>query len=1734
MDKDLHIGSKRKLNVITRSTDQGQEYYVVKYGKDSLNVKLYDFQKKLRTPKTLDCVCYKRDRYGRPVFKQDMNTVLYQLYEDDCEYTFSVSGVKTDANSNQQYLELFDEYGFIHKLYNLNYDGIFGKYTNIDCIVTSIKDGELHLENKLLQSFTTPSLATDIELDLFEQLHNKRLNASETLLDPDFINIWRSVIDKYPDSAHFIYEFLQNADDANATHVEIILNNDHLVFKHNGTEHFSVSNPYLDVKPYGHINAITAVGRSQKLDNKIGKFGVGFKSVFTYTDTPEIYDDKFRFRIENYIIPVLIEKDHYLRKSGETLFYVPFKAPNKAFTEIKSKLENLDNPILFLRNLKRINWSICNDSSTTKTYTKKISESFKENNIECQHIFLNNNGVKRELWLFNKSVHINNNGNHLISVGYYITDKGEIDTAIKPHVYCFFPTKEKYDMCIITHAPFELVDSRQNVKENNEVNLFLTKELASLAANTLPLLRDIGLRQNNYLLNDNLLTIIPVEDVDSYYYGPEHIISSSYFYHSYINVIKSGKYFLSRDKQYVGIEGSFLCNPINLASFITDEQLNCLLPMYKGNCHFVFPSINTRMREWYYLVNDIGLRTFTPEKLAECIISQPLFMKSQEDSWLHKLYAFLRRDAISTWKNSNKQEDLVFRYCPILRLNNGDFECAYINDALNVFYSSINAVNTLDDINIIDSKLLENETTRLFFDELGLKEIDKSDYIKKILVKYEEEDSISKIELLSDLKYIYEYSLSCTTNERSILIDTLEDRYKVLYETADSVEYDTVNNVYGLSFKDTYFKGFESIKFIDVKSYEPILKEYGEDNIFSFLHEIGLKEHPIIETIQREEYSQYFLYTDMGLTPSQIKSIYYPNKRPLKVKVNDYNLLGLKNALKNNLSKELSLQIWSWLCSEYSLNYYKYLYCYYIYNTSSDAGYSAESSLHVLLSENIWIYDDNGFIHSPKSITWRRMEKAGYKYNSELLNYLEIKRGGIDDFAGVTSEQKNIYSIGEEFSDTTPEERAKMKRFLASERAKNNEVPHKKTNAGTDNIYERVELDDNDASEMFSSANHNEYKPSKNRAVVDKSKRVEEIEQYLEIEKEKVLRREHLKDEVDTCERYSYGWFIKLLQLEYNYSFEEDNTTSNKAIHISFSCVSKEVGSERIYVLKNPSRLIPIGIEEVGGLEVHFMFSNQDDKVFSFEVASVRDYTLRVKAAKQYADTLNSIDWNKCTCAYININNPVELMSKLINAFSQLGFENDYNLKNNLGDNFSFVFGPPGTGKTTYLANEIVNIIDKEDNPRILVLAPTNKACDVITKKIAEIADNYSWLGRFIATSDEDIENSGLVVDASSELYKERCCIVSTIARLPYDGFYDSDDLGALRDIEWDYVIIDEASMIPLAQIVYALYKFNNSKIIIAGDPLQIAPIVREERWKGENIYTMVNLLRFDNPITEPRQFKITNLSTQYRSIPSIGQLFSEYAYDGKLAHHRKEDSSLKLNIDQLELKPINFITFRVDKTDGVFAPKKLSGSNVHIYSVLLIVEYTKYFAEQYIKTNVGQKQLRIGIICPYAAQAQMIDTLLLQSSIDVNKVSISVGTIHGFQGDECDVIFAVFNPPVGLKGAADKVFLNNKNIINVAISRAKDYLFIFMPHKSTDGFENLREIIKMGRIALKNPDTVSLKYTSDALEDILFGKKFYIENNTFVTTHQMTNVYTEPEKLYEVRIDEQSVDVQINTELAE
>lgn len=224
----------------------------------------------------------------------------------------------------------------------------------------------------------------------FEKLHNEQVKSAQEFMKPRHRGFWTSVIEKYPESAHFIYELLQNADDAKATIVDIRLEKDGLLFKHNGTTHFTVSSYDTEERDrkegaLGHVNSITAIGFSTKdnkgEENKIGKFGVGFKAVFQYTNTPEIYDDNVCFRIVDYIVPERIDGDHLWREPGETLFYLPFNrekpTPEQAFRRIDERLKTLDNPILFLNNLEEIRWA--SDRGTTQgMYRKEVVETKKK------------------------------------------------------------------------------------------------------------------------------------------------------------------------------------------------------------------------------------------------------------------------------------------------------------------------------------------------------------------------------------------------------------------------------------------------------------------------------------------------------------------------------------------------------------------------------------------------------------------------------------------------------------------------------------------------------------------------------------------------------------------------------------------------------------------------------------------------------------------------------------------------------------------------------------------------------------------------------------------------------------------------------------------------------------------------------------------------------------------------------------------------------------------------------------------------------------------------------------------------------------------------------------------------------------------------------------------------------------------------------------------------------------
>ena len=100
-------------------------------------------------------------------------------------------------------------------------------------------------------------------------------------------NVGRHLAGLYADRSHFMLELLQNAEDAlgkrgrewqGARAVSFRLTKDELLFKHSGR-------PFDEAD----VRGICEIGESDKAedDTAIGRFGIGFKSVYNVTDRPE-------------------------------------------------------------------------------------------------------------------------------------------------------------------------------------------------------------------------------------------------------------------------------------------------------------------------------------------------------------------------------------------------------------------------------------------------------------------------------------------------------------------------------------------------------------------------------------------------------------------------------------------------------------------------------------------------------------------------------------------------------------------------------------------------------------------------------------------------------------------------------------------------------------------------------------------------------------------------------------------------------------------------------------------------------------------------------------------------------------------------------------------------------------------------------------------------------------------------------------------------------------------------------------------------------------------------------------------------------------------------------------------------------------------------------------------------------------------------------------------------------
>ena len=267
----------------------------------------------------------------------------------------------------------------------------------------------------------------------------------------------------------------------------------------------------------------------------------------------------------------------------------------------------------------------------------------------------------------------------------------------------------------------------------------------------------------------------------------------------------------------------------------------------------------------------------------------------------------------------------------------------------------------------------------------------------------------------------------------------------------------------------------------------------------------------------------------------------------------------------------------------------------------------------------------------------------------------------------------------------------------------------------------------------------------------------------------------------------------------------------------------------------------------------------------------------------------------------------------------------------------------------------------------------------------------------------------------------------------------------------------------------------------------------------------------------------VISLTVQHRSIPAIGDLVSRFAYNGIVKPEREASDAKPLDIKGLgQIKPINFVGFKTEALDDIYGFDSIGGSALHLYSAIFTYNFAEFVAKE-ISQKYSGTDYSIGIVCPYKAQADAIKQMLDNRDIDTDNCHVACGTVHSFQGDQCDIMFVVMNPPAECTSGTH---INNQNIINVAMSRAKDYLFLLIPDTQISGF-SYRELIW----SMVDHKDMSLLSCSK-LEEIMFGIPDYLARNINVTCHMPVNVYYEPSRLYEVKIDESAIDIQINESL--
>lgn len=290
------------------------------------------------------------------------------------------------------------------------------------------------------------------------------------------------------------------------------------------------------------------------------------------------------------------------------------------------------------------------------------------------------------------------------------------------------------------------------------------------------------------------------------------------------------------------------------------------------------------------------------------------------------------------------------------------------------------------------------------------------------------------------------------------------------------------------------------------------------------------------------------------------------------------------------------------------------------------------------------------------------------------------------------------------------------------------------------------------------------------------------------------------------------------------------------------------------------------------------------------------------------------------------------------------------------------------------------------------------------------------------------------------------------------------------EDFLFDYIIVDEASQADIVTGVLVLSCANN--IIIVGDTLQLKNVVNQKNAQiNKELIHKYQMEDFYN--YETHSF-LSSVEALWHDVPSV--ILKE--------HYRCQPQIINFCNKKFYNDNLIIMTKQRDDTDTLKAVKSVKGNHARRHLNQRQIDIIKY---ELLPKLADEKD--IGIITPYREQAEALKAQLPDY--------IEADTVHKFQGREKSVII------LSTVDNAFNEFLNDPNLLNVAVSRATRKFWIIYDNDVIQNGSNIGDLIQY--IKYNNFEILDSKTIS--IFDILY-KQYKNEREIFISKSKIISKF--------------------------